>query len=177
MPSLNRIWRRSGGGWAGQRIEFGRSNNVFLFIIFFQYEVPSALQREVEESEKSIQQSYASTYKKCCCEQDVADTAIGNNVAGVLLTALPDSLKCATNIIILWMNCTICDIYYQFSVRNFSSGTLCQICIHKHMRENHLIFRSLFQTRIQNMCMKILCNFPQPWNFSYTSTTCHITSI
>lgn len=30
------------------------------------------------------------------------------------------------------MNCTICKIYYQFLVHNFSSGTLYQICTHAY---------------------------------------------
>lgn len=67
------------------------------------------------------------------------------------------------------MNCSICDTYYQFSVHNFSSGTLCQICINEYIRENYLTFRLLFQIRIQNVHMKVVCNFPQAWNFWYNS--------
>lgn len=40
------------------RPEYSQSNNVFLFITFFQCDVTSALERAVEESEKSVQQSF-----------------------------------------------------------------------------------------------------------------------
>lgn len=145
-PFLKGIWRRSGGGWAGQRVEFSQSNNVFPSY-FSSMMYHQLLREKLRNPRSQFNSLYVNTYNKCCCEQDVPDTAMENNAAGVLLTALPDSLKYSTNTITLWMNCTVCDIYYQFAVHNFGSGTPCQICIHEHMREKSSHFQIIIPNK------------------------------